>query len=45
VVKNGRIHNVVSLAGGIKENGFLENSIRCSKDEDLYVLTFVFERG
>ncbi len=42
---NGRIHNVLLLADGIAEKGFLNDSIKCSMDEDRLVLTFVFERG
>lgn len=45
LVENGRIHKVISLAEGITENGFSKDSIKCSKDEDRLVLTFVLERG
>lgn len=45
LVENGRIRNIISLAEGIAEKGFSKDSIKCSKDEDRFVLTFVLERG
>lgn len=45
LVENGRIRNVISVAKGIAEKGFLTESVKCSKDDDRLVLTFVLERG
>lgn len=45
LVENGRIRNVISSASNISGKELMNKSIKCSKDEDRFVLTFVLERG
>ena len=45
LVDNGGIYRVLQLSAGISENGYSKNSIKCSRNDEMYILTFIPERG
>ncbi len=45
LVKNGGIYRVLSLSEGISEKGYRKDSIKCSQNDEQFILTFIPERG